>query len=268
MAAACGAGAGVRLRRRRGFGWAWDGRGVVCRGRAGVLGGRCHGPSNAAEAKERGRNGLTPRVVATTGPAARRTSPTGYAATEREQRASRREDGRWGHSRGENFQGKCERDGNERGRESSASAKRAAGASTRRKAKHAIGAGDDVNGGRAFPWACGRNILYAIILNTGKNKKVSFFAPLVFYLINVWPSSPLPQCVLLFDCCMFVFFGRRVCLPSPLFRPKQVVLAHHLLINKHGGALPLLLERRCCLCDALLARQIRSRQTPLSSRKC
>ena len=57
----------------------------------------------------------------------------------------------------------------------------------------ARGAGDDVNGGRTFPWACGRNILYAAILNTEKNKIVSSFAPLVFYLIVVWPPSPLPQ---------------------------------------------------------------------------
>ena len=56
-----------------------------------------------------------------------------------------------------------------------------------------IGAGDDVNRGRTFPWACGRNTLYAAILNTEKNKIVSTFAPLVFYLIVVWPQSLLPQ---------------------------------------------------------------------------
>ena len=53
----------------------------------------------------------------------------------------------------------------------------------------AIDAGDGVNGGRTFPWACCRNILYAAILNTDKNKIVSSFSPLVFYLIVVWPPS-------------------------------------------------------------------------------
>ena len=49
---------------------ALDGRamaaGLFAANMAGVLGGRCHGPSNAAEAKERGCDGLPPRAVATT----------------------------------------------------------------------------------------------------------------------------------------------------------------------------------------------------------
>ena len=89
-----------------------------------VLGGRCRGPSNAAEAKERGRDGLPPRVVATTGSVARRKRPTGRAATGWEHQASRREDDRGGNGRDGNFQGEGKRDGG-----ASASGKRAAGAS-------------------------------------------------------------------------------------------------------------------------------------------
>ena len=98
---------------------------------ASVLGDCCRGRSNDAEAKERDRDGLPPGVVATTGPIARRTRPAGYAATGREQRAMRREDGRGGHSCGGNFQGDGERDGDEHDREWRASGKRAAGTSAR-----------------------------------------------------------------------------------------------------------------------------------------
>ena len=88
--------------------------------------------------------GLPPRAVATTEPVTRRTRPIGRTATGREQRASRREDGRRGHGRDRNFYGKEERNGgtsttkmsDEREGGASVSIRRAAGASAGRETKY------------------------------------------------------------------------------------------------------------------------------------
>ena len=134
-AAASGA-AGGRRTRSAGREWvsvpaaaaAVDGRemaaALIAGDAAGVRGSNRRGPSNAAEAKERGRDGQPPRVVATAGSVARRKRPTGRAATGWEHQASRREDDRGGNGRDGNFQGEGKRDGG-----ASASGKRAAGAS-------------------------------------------------------------------------------------------------------------------------------------------